>query len=409
MTLRTPAESVARGATDWTRLGFGLGLAVLATFHLFKLPPVLPMLRDAYGYAPWLAGAFMSVYAVVGVLLSVPLGRAMERGHLWSLLWMALALLTAASVIVPLQPQLGYVVLAARGAEGVAFAVLAIAGPALMTASVSPRDATVAAGLFATWIPIGQAGASLIAQPFLAANLWHPLWWLAAVITLCAAAACWWLRRARPGTGRAGQAAAASGGAAPRSPTALYLGAVIFTLWSAQYFAASTWLNAFLIDRHGLSLAQANAGYLISVVLVGLCAFTFGWVLRAGVPLTTALALALFGQGAMWCVLPLVTGAVAGLTALGLWGLCAGATATCLFSLPSRILGPRAAGTRAFAVLMVGRNLGVMLGPIVLAELSVADGAWHRAAVVFGAVTLVAAGIAALPALRRGAAAQLGD
>ncbi len=382
---------------------------MLATFHQFKLPPVLPMLRDAYGYAPWLAGAFMSIYALVGVLLSVPLGRAMERGHLWSFLWLAFALLTAASVVVPLQPHLGYVVLAARGAEGAAFAVLAIAGPALMTASVNPRAATIAAGLFATWIPIGQAGASLVAQPFLAMEMWRPLWGFSAAITAGAAVACLWLRRARPGTGRVGRAATPADGAVPRSSTALYLGAVIFTLWSAQYFAASTWLNAFLIDRHGLSPAQANGAYLIAVVLVGLCAFAFGWVLRAGVSLAGALVLALFGQGAMWCVLPFATGPGTGLTALGLWGICAGATATCLFSLPSRILGPRAAGTRAFAVLMVGRNLGVMLGPILLAELSVSDGAWHRAAAVFGAVTLAAAAIAALPALRRGAAVQLRD
>ncbi|MCH7944313.1 MAG: hypothetical protein IIB67_13945, partial [Proteobacteria bacterium] len=45
--------------TNWTAVGFGLALASLAAYQLFKLPPVLPVMLDAYGYGRVLAGAFM--------------------------------------------------------------------------------------------------------------------------------------------------------------------------------------------------------------------------------------------------------------------------------------------------------------------------------------------------------------
>jgi len=47
-------------------------------------------------------------------------------------------------------------VLAARGLEGVAFAVLAICGPVLANRKAPPGYLPVVAGLTAAWIPIGQ-------------------------------------------------------------------------------------------------------------------------------------------------------------------------------------------------------------------------------------------------------------
>ena len=42
--------------TNWTAVGFGLALASLAAYQLFKLPPVLPVMLEAYGYDRVLAG-----------------------------------------------------------------------------------------------------------------------------------------------------------------------------------------------------------------------------------------------------------------------------------------------------------------------------------------------------------------
>jgi hypothetical protein len=60
-------------------VALGVSLAVLAAFQQFKLPVVLPVLLDLYRYDRVLAGGFMSVYALAGLLLSVVLGRLVAR------------------------------------------------------------------------------------------------------------------------------------------------------------------------------------------------------------------------------------------------------------------------------------------------------------------------------------------
>ena len=65
--------------SNWTGIAFGLCLAYLAAFQQFKLPPVLPVLLDTYHYDRTLAGGFMSVYAVAGLLLSWLLGRSLTK------------------------------------------------------------------------------------------------------------------------------------------------------------------------------------------------------------------------------------------------------------------------------------------------------------------------------------------
>ncbi len=54
-----------------TRAGiaFGLAVAAFAAFQQFKLPVVLPVLLERYGYDRVIAGGFMSVFAISGLLL----------------------------------------------------------------------------------------------------------------------------------------------------------------------------------------------------------------------------------------------------------------------------------------------------------------------------------------------------
>ena len=61
---------------------------------------------------------------------------------------------------------------------------------------------------------------------------------------------------------------------------------------------------------------------------------------------------------------------------------------------PGRVSG------RVYAILMTGRNVGVLLGPIVLAEISKRAGGWSLSVPVFGGVTLLAAAIGAALAWR---------
>jgi hypothetical protein len=62
---------------------------------------------------------------------------------------------------------------------------------------------------------------------------------------------------------------------------ALSLAALLFTLWSAQYFAYMTWLPQFLVEAHGLEPGLATLAYsvpVVTLIVVGLATST--WIRR---------------------------------------------------------------------------------------------------------------------------------
>jgi MFS family permease len=395
--------------TNWTAVAFGLALSYLAAYQLFKLPPVLPVLLESYGYDRTLAGGFMSVYAVAGLSLSVVLGRMVERHGPARPALAALVVMMLGNGLALLWPAQGLLVLAARALEGVAFAILAIAGPTLVNRAASRRHLPLAIALTATWIPVGQLTASLLAPPALALHGWQALWLAAMAMSLLLSL---WTLRLQAGGGTALGPRAAGADAPVRAPRlsarerlGLLLAAAIFMLWSGQFFAYMTWLPQYLVEGFGLSVDQALAGYILPVAVLLVFNLVAGAVLRAGVPLAPLMAAAIALQAAVWWLHPAITGFWPGLAALVAYGIGAGITPTCLFAMPSAIAGPERAAP-AFGIIMTGRNLGVLVGPILLAQAFELAGSWHVSAPIFGCITTLAAVLALLPVRRRSLAAN---
>jgi MFS family permease len=395
-----------RDNTDWTGVAFGISLACLIAFQQFKLPPVLPGMIAAYGWDRTLAGGFMAVYAVAGLAFSLPIGRAMQRRGIMGMLFGSLALLILGNLLTLALPAAGLVVLLARGLEGIAFAVGAIAGPALASRSAAPRDLGFVVGLMAAWIPIGQLVATGLA---LVMARWQWIWLLGIAITLLLGIWALALRR-HDAFAAPGEAGRAHGHMTPRHRAELTAAASIFLLWSMQYFAYMTWLPQYLVEVTGLGSMGAAAAYALPVaVLLGFNILT-GFLLGAGVPLAALLLSALVSQAAVWWLIPWCQGIAAGTALLVLYGIGAGITPTCLFALPGAIMG-RAGAPTAFGFIMTGRNIGVFLGPILLAEATKLLGGWSAAWPLFGTTTLAATLVAAILVVmlrvsRRAAAAE---
>ena len=382
--------------SNWTGIGFGLALACLAAYQQFKLPPALPVLLDSYHYDRTLAGGFMSVYAVAGLFLSLPLGRMLGRVGFMGPIVGALALMMLGSALTLAWPESGAAVLAGRALEGVGFAVLAICGPVLANANAAPRHLPIVVGLTASWIPVGQLAATLLAPAALAWQGWQTLWVLS--IAMAAAMAAWTLRLRATGTV---ELATGSPGPAPERPAvsaaqrrSMVLAAGVFMLWACQYFAYMTWLPQYLVEVHGLPVSMAIVGYTIPVAMLIVTTFAAGMILRAGVPVGPLLTVGLVLQAAVWWLVPVTGGGAGGLVSLLVYGIAAGICPTCLFAMPSVIIGPGRAAAGAFGVIMTGRNLGVLVGPVLLAQAFVLTGGWDVAGPIFGAVTTVALALA---------------
>ena len=102
------------------------------------------------------------------------------------------------------------------------------------------------------------------------------------------------------------------------------------------------------------------------------------------------LALGMGLQAACWFLLPWTRTGGTGVVSLVAYGIGAGLAPTALFAMPSRILGPGRPLVPAFGIIMTGRNVGVLLGPVLLAQLSKLAGGWNLSAPIFGGLSLLA-------------------
>jgi predicted MFS family arabinose efflux permease len=382
--------------TNWGGVVFGLALGVLAAFQQFKLPPTLPLLLQKYGYERTLAGGFMSVYAAAGLFLSVPVGRRLARKGPHGLLAAALLALLAGNALALVVASSGLSMLASRLFEGLGYAVLAVLGAVITTSSASPRHRPLAAALWATWIPAGQVSGTVLAIPIVSAGLWRPLWWIAAVATLALGVWAWRLAAAgnppfgtpvrRPDPAR--EAAPRPPEGPPRRDRLLLVAAGLFTLWSVQYLSYVTWLPQYLVEAHGFSPGAAARAYLVPSIVVIVFNLAGGALLQAGVRLGTLLVGSIAVQALVWFLVPVTQSAFLGLISLVAYGAAAGITPTCLFMLPGAILGANAA--RGFAAIMAGRNLGILIGPPLLALVVARAGNWGPVGPLFGAVCVAA-------------------
>jgi hypothetical protein len=115
-----------------------------------------------------------------------------------------------------------------------------------------------------------------------------------------------------------------------------------------------------------------------------------GVLLRAGVPLGALMSGALATQALVWLAMPITGGDWSGVLSLVIYGIGAGIVAGCLFAAPDAILGSGRGTAAAFGILMAGRNLGVLVGPVLIALVSGAAQRWYDGALVYAAITCVA-------------------
>ncbi len=370
----------------------GLALVVYAAFSQFKLPVVLPVLLDTYSYGRVLAGGFMSIFAVFGILLSVPIGRLVARHGALRLVMAALPVMGLGAAVCLMAPESGTVMLVGRGLEGAAFAALAVAGPALATANAAPQHRALVIGLISAWMPSGQLLATLIGPLALHTTGWQGLWWVC--LLLAALLVVWTFVMMRSGprgtTRRTGDDSAPAPAWTRAQWIALLLTASAFMLWSGQYIAYMTWLPAYLVEVQGLAVDSALYGYLIPVVLVGVFNVTTGFLMQRGHKPQRLLFGAVVIQAGIWWLLPVTGSGLGGLVSLIVYGITSGIAPTCLFALSAHLVAKPNEAARAFGVTMTGRNLGVLGGPLLLALSVELSGGWLAGSLLFAGVTTLA-------------------
>ena len=126
------------------RRGSTRAVAVVSTahftshFYLLLLPPLFPLLRDAYGVGYTELGFAVSVFSIVTACAQAPVGFAVDRFGARRLLAAGLLLEGAAFALIGLAPFYGALV-ALMAVAGLANSVYHPADYSLLNASVNPR------------------------------------------------------------------------------------------------------------------------------------------------------------------------------------------------------------------------------------------------------------------------------
>ena len=374
------APSLPPSSTHWCGVALVVAAGVAASLQVGKVAIAVPQLRADFGLDLSMVGWLMAMFSLLGVIGAVPVGAWVARAgdrHLLVAGLLAIAMGSAAGAIA----NGVAVLLASRIVEGLGFVLITIAGPSVLRRMVAPGGKDLAFAIWSCFMPAGIAMAlfsgSLLEE-------WRGFWLgnaaLSAVLAMLLA-----MGVPRGPLGR--EALVSWRGMARDAAATLKAGApalisASFVIYSLQFFALFSFLPVLLIERMGVGTAMAGS---LSAVA---CCVNVAGNLVAGV---------LLGRGAPRWLLAASASALMGLAALGIFLPVLGAVpafALCLaFSgagglLPATLIGTSALvapserlAPMSMGLLMLGSNLGQMIGPVVVGGAVDAAG-WPAAAAI---------------------------
>jgi MFS family permease len=342
----------------------------------------MPLLMDALGLSVGGAGLLMSVYAVTGLILALPSGLIFQKAGYRVTGILAGGSIVLGAVMGALSTSTGSL-LASRVIEGVGTSFMAVLAPAIIAQWFVARQRGTAMGIWSIWVPVGTAAMLLIAPALAQAAGWRAVWWFGAGYALVVTVL--YLVFVRPAPAKTTDVAEPGAAAPGHSVTSaqvlrnrtIWLLAAAFGAFCMAAVGLGTYMPTFLNAERGLPLAQAA---LISSIptIVTIFSAPAGGALsdRIGSRKKPYLA----GMAAAIILLPL-TGALSGawlIVLVVVSGLALGIVPTNIFAAAVEAAGDERQGGMAMAVIMVGQNAGMLLGPLVFGALAEGSG-WPAA------------------------------
>jgi len=386
---------------------FSFPLIILATIYLasisaplnqFKVPPVMTILMAELGIDLSKAGLMMSVFALVGIFISLPSGYIVGRMGLKLSGIVAVASLFVGSFIGWFAENTSSM-LTSRVIEGIGMCLISVVAPAVIAAWFPPEKRGMPMGIWSTWVALGSIVMLLVA-PLLNGWLgWKSVWGMTTIYTAFILVLMVYPFR-MPRIDEAPHYYA--GGEHHVSIKDVYLTpgvwilALIFMIFNIMVIAVCSFTPVYLESEFGYSKERASAitsFFLISSLVTAPAAGVLIHKFRfyRGVLFFSFLALSLT------IVIPYHVSGVLIPICLFFVGAAAGMIAPATFSaVPEIIKDPKAAGV-GMSVVAFGQYLGMCLGPLFFGAIAEKAG-WEMAS--YSLVPVLLAGAAAAYFLR---------
>ncbi len=363
-TVNTPPKAVPYA---WIILFIVYLASVAAAFNQQKVPPILPVLMEEFQMNLSLAGGLMSVFSLTGVILALPTGFILQRIGPKLTVLVAVGSLVVGSTLGAIATTAAFL-LTSRVIEGIGLGLIAVAAPAII-AMWFPADRQGAPlGIWATWVPLGAISAAILAPRMTTAQGWPSVWWLGTGLSLVAFVLFMFLMRRPPVLPDEQSDLASLNLRQALSNRSSWLLAASFACFNLVFMSLATFLPTYLADVRGYSLADAALVVNIPSIVVIFSAPLAGWIsdrfgTRKWVYSISYLILAAI------VVFPFYLTGAAIVWYMIFQGILIGGIPTATFAAAPEVMkDPRLAGI-AMAVLMLGQNIGMMVGPLVFGNL----------------------------------------
>ncbi len=348
--------------------------SVAAPLNQSKVPPLMPVLMDAFDITLSQAGLLMSVFSITGLVLALPAGFIMQRFGPKVTGLAAVGSLVVGAGLGAVANSMA-LLLTSRVVEGVGMGLIAVVAPAVIAMWFPRQKQGIPMGIWATWVPVGSVLMLLLA-PRLSDTLgWQSVWWFGAAFALVALLFFGFLLRLPPALEEAtlevqppvpgfGQALANRD---------IWLIALAFGCFNFVFMPLMTYYPTFLSQVQGYTLAEASMIASVSTIMVLFSAPLAGWFSDV-VGSRKLVMIVPFLWIAVMMVFPFRVTGWQIYAFMILLGLVAGAVPTATFAAaPAVMKVPQLAGL-GLAVVMVGQNLGMFVAPVIFGALVEASG-----------------------------------
>ena len=341
----------------------------------------MPLLMESFSQSGGRAGLLMSVFALTGLFLAIPAGFILQKLGYRAVGLMALFCLIIGAGIGAFSGGMG-IMLASRFVEGAGMSFMAVVAPAIIALWFTSKRRGKAMGVWSMWVPLGSTIMFVLAPWLAGYRGWKEVWWFCFFYTIVVGLLFYLFIRSNPRT--------SSDQGNPAGDLTwqnlrvvlhncdLWLISLVFCCFNFVYVAFITWAPTFLHQIRHATIARASLLVSVTSILTIVAGPTAGWISDKIGSRKVICTVPLF---LMAFLFPLSSGVTENLFLLlaAAIGFAGGFVPAGVFSGGLEVVGDERVAGMAMAVIQIGQNSGMLLGPLLFGWAVQSGGGWQTA------------------------------
>jgi len=343
----------------------------------------MPLLMEAFSQSGSRAGLLMSVFALTGLFLAIPAGFILQKLGYRAVGLMALFCLIAGAGIGAFSRGMR-IMLASRFIEGAGMSLMSVVAPAIIALWFTSKRRGKAMGIWSIWVPLGSTIMFILAPSLSGYWGWKGVWWFGFFYTIVIGLFFYLFIRSNPRTfSDQGNSATAEGLMGQNLRVVLHnrdlwLISMVFCCFNFVYVAFITWAPTFLHQIRHATITRASLLVSVTSILSIVAGPTAGWISDKIGSRKVICTVPLFLMAFLFPLSSSVTENLFLVLAAGI-GFAGGFVPTGVFSAGVEVVGDERVAGMAMAVIQIGQNSGMLLGPLVFGWAVHSGGGWQTA------------------------------